>query len=56
MAVADSELQALVNQPFESLDVELKDWLDLTISINRAKVARHLCALANHGGGYLRML
>ena len=48
-----SDLRALVESPEERLEVEYKRWVDLTDKFVRAKVARHLCALANHGGGYL---
>ncbi|MCU0761287.1 MAG: hypothetical protein MUF07_19090 [Steroidobacteraceae bacterium] len=37
----------------ESLDVEHKDWLDLSDPLVRATVARHICALANYGGGFI---
>ena len=47
------ELRELVDAPRERLDVEYKTWLDLTDNETRAKLARHLCALANIGGGYL---
>ena len=40
--------------PRERLDVELKQWLDLSDANVRGKVARHLMALANHGGGWLQ--
>ena len=46
-------LQELVDAPRERLDVEYKAWLDLTDGPTRAKLARHLCALANFGGGFL---
>src|SRR5262249_14762890 len=39
--------------PRETLDVELKEWLDLTGPDHRALVAKEIIALANHGGGYL---
>ena len=48
-----SDLRELVESPQERLDVEYKRWLDLTDKSVKAKVARHLCALANYGGGYL---
>ena len=47
------EIQQLVEFPSETLDVELKEWLDLNSNLNRAKLARHICALANYGGGYI---
>ena len=47
-------LTDLVENPRETLDVELKDWLDLRGSQeHKAQLAKALLALANHGGGYL---
>ena len=48
-----AELRELVDAPLEKLEVEYKGWLDLGDRLTQAKVARHLCALSNHGGGYL---
>ncbi len=31
----------------------MKGWIDMTDNVARAKIARHIAALANHGGGYL---
>ena len=54
MASMDNrELQELVDVPRERLDVEYKAWLDLDEREARAKLARHLCALANFGSGFL---
>ena len=47
------ELQELVDAPRERLDVEYKAWLDPTDRETSAKLAKHLCALANFGGGFL---
>lgn len=48
------ELRDLVEVPNgERLDVEYKAWLDLSDIEQKAKLARHMCALANHGGGYI---
>jgi hypothetical protein len=48
------DLQDSIENPPERLDVELKDWIDIANDrVARAKIARHLAALANHGGGYL---
>jgi len=47
------ELQELVDVPRERLDVEYKAWPNLDDRETRAKLARHLCALANFGGGFL---
>jgi hypothetical protein len=48
-----SDLTDLVDYPRETLDIELKTWIDLGDKIAQAKLARHIAALANHGGGYL---
>lgn len=47
------DLADLVDFPRETLDIELKDWVDLENRVTQAKLARHIAALANHGGGYL---
>ncbi len=47
------DLADLVDNPREALDIELKSWLNLSDNLNRAKIARHIAALCNHGGGYL---
>ena len=49
----ESDLKDLIAVPRETLEIELKAWLDLNDSAVRANIARHLAALANHGGGYL---
>ena len=47
------ELREFVDTPRERRKVEYKTWLDLDDNETRASLARHLCALANYGGGYL---
>jgi hypothetical protein len=47
------ELNQLVVEPRETLDAEVKEWLDLASNDHRALVAKEVIALANHGGGYL---
>ena len=47
------QLQELVDTPRERLDVEYKAWLDLDDREVRADLAKHLCAIANHGGGFV---
>lgn len=47
------DLTDLIEIPRETLEIELKEWLDLSEPLVRANIARHLAALANHGGGYL---
>ncbi len=48
-----SDLTDLVDYPRETLDIELKEWIDLSDKVAQAKLAKHIAALANHGGGYL---
>ena len=50
MALRD-DLEDLVNFPEESLDAEYKSAIDLSDAVSRANFARHVAALANHGGG-----
>jgi hypothetical protein len=47
------QLQALVAYPRETLDVELKGWLDITGVPHQADLMKAILALANHGGGYV---
>lgn len=47
----DAPLKALVDDPNETLEVEYKEWLDLSDAGVRADLARHIAALANYGGG-----
>ncbi len=48
-----SDLSELVSGRSEDLGVEYKAWVDTSQASVRAKLARHIAALANHGGGYL---
>ena len=48
-----SDINDLVEFPRETMEIELKEWLDLSEPLVRAKIARHLAALANHGGGWI---
>ena len=47
------DLSDLVDNPRETLEIEVKQWLDLQDPVVRANLARHMAALFNHGGGYL---
>ena len=49
----NAQLRELVDAPGERLDVEYKTWMDLEENTARAKLAKHFCALANHGGGFV---
>jgi predicted HTH transcriptional regulator len=53
MQTVSAELQDLVDTPTERLDAEYKSWLNLAENEPRADLARHIAALANHGGGYI---
>jgi hypothetical protein len=46
-----NELQELIDDPNETLENEYKSWIDLSQPETRANLARHIAALANHGGG-----
>ena len=48
-----SDLSELVSGKSEALDVEYKGWMDTSDGPARAKIARHIAAIANHGGGFL---
>ena len=48
-----TDISDLIDNPRENLEVECKAWVNLSDKVQRAKIARHLAALANHGGGYL---
>ena len=42
-----------LQSPTEDLDVEFKRSLPLSENIGKAKLAKEICALANHGGGWI---
>ena len=50
---SNKDLVDLVDYPRETLDIELKEWIDLGEKAAQAKLAKHIAALANQGGGYL---
>lgn len=52
--VTSSALQQLAENLRETLDVEVKNWLGgLQEHTEKAKLAKEIIALGNHGGGYL---
>ena len=53
MASDNKYISELVREPREALDIEVKNWLDLTDNGVRAALAKEIIALANHGGGYI---
>lgn len=46
-------LTDLLESPRESLEIEIKSWLNLTSNEDRANLAQAILALANYGGGYI---
>ncbi len=48
-----TELEDLVSYPREDLHIELKQQIELEDEVAKAKLARHLAAICNHGGGYI---
>lgn len=46
-------IEDTLRDPRESLDVELKGWLDVTAPEHKAVLAKAAIALANHGGGLI---
>ena len=47
------DIRALLDAPRETLSVEHKQWLDLSVQHDRGVLAKALIALANHGGGHV---
>jgi hypothetical protein len=54
MADRDARLADFLSDPRETREVELKRWLDFDDEFTPGKIARHLMALANQGGGWLQ--
>jgi hypothetical protein len=52
-ALMEAMIDDLLAEPRETLDVEVKEWLDLSENGHRALLAKEIIALANHGGGYV---
>lgn len=52
MAVSD-EIRRLIEQPRESLAVEIKPWLDLINPQHQGKIIKTAIALRNNNGGYM---
>ena len=47
------KLQDFLFTPHERPDMEYEAWLDVDDLEVQAGLARHLCAIANHGGGFV---
>lgn len=48
-----ARIQELIQQPQESLSVELKAWIDPDQTEGTAKIVKAALAMRNHGGGYM---
>ena len=46
-------LEELIMYPRETIDIEIKPWLDLNSNEDKANLAQAVLALANHGGGFV---
>jgi hypothetical protein len=53
MEVNSAYIQELIQQPQESLSVELKDWIDPGQPEGIAKIVKTALAMRNRGGGYM---
>jgi Putative DNA-binding domain len=53
MEVDLARIQELIQQPQESLSIELKAWIDPDQPDDIAKIVKTSLALRNHGGGYI---
>jgi hypothetical protein len=51
MDEATAALDKLLQNPYENLETEVKEWLDLTTAEHKSLLAKEIIALANHGGG-----
>jgi hypothetical protein len=47
------DIERLIEQPRESLSVEIKNWLDLDNRNHQAKIIKTLIALRNNNGGFI---
>lgn len=53
MKIDKKQIAALIQQPSESLQVELKTWLDPRTNEGIAKIVKAIFAIRNRNGGYL---
>jgi hypothetical protein len=53
MDINQTRIQALIEAPAETLNVELKSWIDPTNPEGRSKIVRAALALRNRNGGEL---
>ena len=55
MPVNDDQIRALLERPSESLQVEIKTWLDTTDPLGIAKLVKAAFAIRNRNGGFGRL-
>lgn len=48
----DAMIGELLAEPRKTLDVEVKEWLELMESRHRALLAKEIVAIANHSSGH----
>ncbi|MBW4465535.1 MAG: ATP-binding protein [Pegethrix bostrychoides GSE-TBD4-15B] len=53
MEAISKRMQELIQQPQESLSVELKSWIDPDQPHDISKIVKAALAMRNHGGGYI---
>ncbi|HEY0112614.1 MAG TPA: RNA-binding domain-containing protein [Allosphingosinicella sp.] len=53
MPIDDDQINALIRRPSESLQVELKTWLDPSTDDGTAKLVKAIFAIRNRNGGFL---
>ena len=53
MKIDENQIAALLHQPSEGLQVELKTWLDPRTNENIAKIVKAIFAIRNRNGGFL---
>ncbi len=53
MALSEDQLRSLLISPRETLDVELKRWINPAMDEGKAKMAKGCMALRNNNGGFL---
>ncbi|MET3665625.1 hypothetical protein [Caulobacter sp. 1776] len=53
MPISDDQIRALLERPSESLQVEIKTWLDTADPLGIAKLVKAVFAIRNRNGGFL---
>ncbi|WP_342360780.1 hypothetical protein [Terrarubrum flagellatum] len=53
MPIDEDHIRALLSHPAESLQVEIKNWLDLSIEHGKEKLIRAIFAIRNRNGGFV---